>query len=97
MSVVFEQKLKSDTCVSFGVPNASWFWLLNNTGIGKIVNPGNTNDPIDASENESLQCAAVMRDVVFHNDQWCGPNYNSHKLRQEFITFFENCGGFRTY
>lgn len=61
MSVEFVPKKSGST--SMGVSNGQWFWILNNTDIGKIVNPRNTNDPIDATENDALRCAEVLEKV----------------------------------
>lgn len=96
MSVEFEPKAKSEDCFCFGVSNGTWFWLLNNTNIGGIICQENTNDPIDASEEDALLCADIMRDIELP-DNWAGQAMDSEEMRQIFIYFFEKCGGFNTH
>jgi hypothetical protein len=96
MSVEFEPKEQGDASFCFGVSNGTWFWLLNNTDIGGIICQENTNDPIDASEEDALLCADIMRDIELP-DTWAGEVIPSEKMRQTFINFFESCEGFITH
>ena len=96
MSVEFEPKAKSEDCFCFGVSNGTWFWLLNNTDIGGIVSQINTNDPIDASEEDAMLCADIMRDIELP-ETWAGEVIPSEKMRQTFIDFFDSCQGFTTH
>lgn len=95
MTVEFDPKVEGDAGFCFGVGNQTWFWLLNNTGIGKIVNPQNTNDEIDASEEEALACAAVLRGLPIPKpDVWVNNPERTHAM---FLEFFETCKGFTTH
>lgn len=82
-------------CIEMGISNGTWFWLLDNTDIGKLVNSNHTNDIINADQEISLKCAKIMKDTTFP-DTW-GIGIGSSKLQSYFIEFFETCEGFTTY
>lgn len=91
MSVEFEPK---DPCFCFGVSNGTWFTLLKNTDIGKVLPSVNTNDPITATKEQALECASILGKWTPPGGWYCSGREVEGK--HMFIEFFKDCGGFTT-
>ncbi len=74
------------------IANGTWFWLLDNTDIGKIVGRmTHVNDPLFVDDEESVKCAEALKKVTPPT------SWGNNDLHQMLIDFFENCGGFETF
>ncbi len=79
-----------------GIPNNTWFWLLDNTEIGKIVNPQHTNDPVEATVEEALRCAEAVYKAKPPKG-WVGITCSKRRMKKLLVDFFRQCGGFDTH
>lgn len=86
-----EFKPKNEGCWCFGAPNVHVFELLKKDGVRKILGEVPlTNDPIDASQEQSLRLGKFIRDNK-HSDLKDWP-----ANADMYAEFFEQCGGFTT-
>lgn len=93
MSVEIEPVNKGCDCI--GVANGTWFTLLNEAGLGTVVAGKNTNDPVNATEEQANECADLL-------EKWTPPagwflGGEEEKGKELFLDFFRECGGFTTY
>lgn len=93
MSVELVPKNEEAGCM--GVANGTWFYLLDNTEIGNIVNPQHTNDEIKASADDAEKCLEAIKKFI-PPDGW-GMTGKEEEMKNYFIDFFSSCGGFTTY
>jgi hypothetical protein len=91
-------KSKNGRVPELDLPNKWWFQVLKSGVLKDILGDlPLTNDSLDVTEEEAMLCAEAM--IHFQPPEgWGHSNGDPHGevLKQEFIDFFKECGGFVT-
>ncbi len=92
-----ELDAKNPECFGMGVANGTWFHLLKHTRIGDVLGRVYTNDPLDVTAEQALECAKIMRE--FHPPPGWGliGEDGEERMKAMFVEFFEQCQGFTTH
>ena len=94
MTVELEPK-GGEESFSMGVPNSTFFTLVNESGIHEIIGKQRSNDPLDINKEKALMMAKITED-------WSPPagwfsGIGAIEGKQMFIDFFNTCEGFTTH
>ncbi|NHB98422.1 hypothetical protein [Photorhabdus stackebrandtii] len=86
---------KDQNIPSLGLPNGTWFAVLNIPGVETLFSTQKTNDPIDCSRSKARKLADLI-------NRWIPPegwfsDIGAEKGKEYLIDFFCNCKGFRTH
>ena len=93
MTVELEPKGKES--FSMGVANGTWFALVNTSDIKELIGKQYTNEPVDVDAATAKKMAVAIADWQPAADWVNGITH--HRMKMEFIEFFNSCEGFTTY
>jgi len=89
---------KNKDCFTFGLPNATWFKILDNKKIKDILKCDKTNDPIDVSSDDTRKLLNVVNKIDIPG-VICGDIKRKIKekpIKELIVEFLKCCGGFTT-
>lgn len=85
---------KCDHAFFMGVANATFYEMVNSTAMVDVIGVQNTNDPIDVSNDDAMECKKILSEW-FPPEEW-GGGFRSETMKSHFMEFFGRCGGFTT-
>ena len=81
-------------CSELGVSNATFFDMVNNSGMDKIIGTQSTNDPVRVSNKDALKLLELLK--TWEPPENWGGGFNTHTMKSYFLDFFRTCNGFIT-
>jgi len=81
-----------------GLPNGTWFKVLQIPGMEKLVNTQLSNDPLDVTPGGAKKMAALIEPWT-PPDGWVnGNDKGAHqRMKNYLIEFLRDCNGFRSH
>lgn len=81
-------------CPSMGVPNKTFFTMVNESGMAEVLGHQQTNDPVSATNEDAIKCKDLLKRWT-PPEGW-GSGLTDQKLKEYFLEFFSRCDGFTT-
>lgn len=98
MSVeLIDKRRPGQRICGLGLPNGTWFKVLDIPGMEKLVDTQHANDPLDVTPSRAKKMAALIEPWT-PPDGWVnGNDHRSHaRMKAYLIEFLRDCNGFRS-
>jgi len=98
MSVeLIDKRRAGERIRDLGLPNGTWLKVLAITGMKKLIDTQNTNDPLQVTAAKAKKMAALIEPWT-PPDGWVNGNDREWhaKMKAYLIEFLLGCNGFRT-